>query len=148
MGYLVCHQGTVNLLLLQILLEMKTPFIGKVTLKVSRPAELTNRPFVQLNNCFGLKKVVRLNNSSNFNFSFIPYVLFKNKQLHGNHHMCIVNTKEVNMSWLVSQLVNVTSVDRALHQNHSGQGSSSCTSLNLFFLALFSLLFMVIVWRI
>ena len=59
--------------------------------------------------------------------------------------MCIVNTKEVNMSWLVSQLVNVTSVDRALHQNHSGQGSSSCTSLNLFFLALY---ISIIAWLI
>ena len=70
MVYLVFHQGTAKFLLLQTLLEMKTPFIGKVTLKVSRPAELTNRPFVQLNDCFGLKKVVKLKNSLIFlNFS-------------------------------------------------------------------------------
>ena len=61
--YLICHRGTVNLLLLQTLLEMKTPFIGEVTIKVSRPAELSKRLFVQLNDCFGLKKVVRFGKS-------------------------------------------------------------------------------------
>ena len=66
MVYLICHQGTVNLLLLQTLPEVKTPVIGEVTLKVSRPAELSKRPFVQLNDCFGLKKVVSLENSLNF----------------------------------------------------------------------------------
>ena len=63
MVYLICHQGTVNLLLLQTLPEVKTPVIGEVTLKVSRPAELSKRPFVQLNDCFGLKKVVSFDNS-------------------------------------------------------------------------------------
>ena len=58
MVYLICHQGTVNLLLLQMLPEVKTPVIGEVTLKVSRPAEL--------NDCFGLKKVVSFDNSLNF----------------------------------------------------------------------------------
>ena len=62
MVYLICHRGTVNLLL-QTLPEMKTPFIGEVTSKVSRPAELNKRLFVQLNNCFGLKKVVRFDKS-------------------------------------------------------------------------------------
>ena len=65
MVYLICHQGTVNLLL-QTLSEVKTPVIGEVTLKVSRPAELCKRPFVQLNDCFGLKKVVSFDNSLNF----------------------------------------------------------------------------------
>ena len=70
MVYLICHQGTVNLLLLQTLSEVKTPVIEEVTLKVSRPAELSKRPFVQLNDCFGLKKVVSFDNSLNFlNFS-------------------------------------------------------------------------------
>ena len=70
MVYLICHWDTVNLLLLQTLLEMETQFIVEVTIKVSRPAEQANRPFVQQNDCFGLKKVVRLNNSLNFlNFS-------------------------------------------------------------------------------
>ena len=62
--------------------------------------------------------------------------------------MYVVNTKEVNMSWLVSQLVNVSPVGKALHWNHSSQGFSSCSRLNFFFLALFSLLLLVIVWRI
>ena len=66
MVYLICHQGTVNLLLLQTLPEVKTPVIGEVTLKVSRPAELSKRPFVELNDCFGLKKVVSFDNSLNF----------------------------------------------------------------------------------
>lgn len=59
MVYLICCRGTVSLLQLQTLLEMKTPFTGEVTLKVSRPAELSKRSFVQWNDCFGLKKVVR-----------------------------------------------------------------------------------------
>ena len=67
--------------------------------------------------------------------AIIILILFKNGKLHGNHHMYVVNTKEVNMSWLVSQLVNVCSVGKALHWNYS-----SCSSLNFFFLALFSLL--------
>ena len=65
MVYLICHQGTVNLLL-QTLPEVKTPVIGEVTLKVSRPAELSKRPFVQLNDYFGLKKVVSFDISLNF----------------------------------------------------------------------------------
>ena len=72
--------------------------------------------------------------------AIIILILFKNGKLHGNHHMYVVNTKEVNMSWLVRQLVNVCSVGKALHWNHSSQGFSSCSSLNFFFLALFSLL--------
>ena len=50
--------------------------------------------------------------------------------------MYVVNTKEVNMSWLVSQLVNVSSVGRALHWNHKSQGSSSCTKPEFFFQSL------------
>ena len=56
MVYLICHGGIVNLFLFQTLLEMKTPFIKEVMLKVSRPADLSKRSFVQLNDCFGLKK--------------------------------------------------------------------------------------------
>ena len=63
--YPICHQGTVSLLLLQTWPEVKTPFIGEVTLKVSRPTELSKRPFVQLNDCFGPKKVVSFDNSLN-----------------------------------------------------------------------------------
>ena len=56
MVYLICHGGIVNLFLFQTLLEMKTPFVKEVMLKVSRPADLSKRSFVQLNDCFGLKK--------------------------------------------------------------------------------------------
>ena len=131
MVYLICCRGTVSLLQLQTLLEMKTPFTGEVTLKVSRPAELSKRSFVQWNDCFGLKKVARFDNSLKiFNFFFIPYVLLKNRQLHGDHHMYVANTKELNMGWLVNQLVNVSSVGRALQQNQGSQGFSSFTCLN------------------
>ena len=138
MVYLICCRGTVSLLQLQTLLEMKTPFTGEVTLKVSRPAELSKRSFVQWNDCFGLKKVVRFDNSLKiFNFFFITYVLLKNRQLHGDHHMYVANTKELNMGWLVNQLVNVSSVGRALQQNHGSQGFSSFRSPYFFLLLSF-----------